>query len=61
MPNTAARVPIGRGRWRIPMAYPAHTDVAATAGNMFVYSDDSGRSWHDYQAHIRCRTRRRST
>lgn len=51
MPNTAARVPIGDGRWRILMSYPAHTDAAATAGNDFVYSDDNGRSWHDYQAH----------
>ena len=51
MPNTAARVPLGHGRWRILMSYPAHTDVGATAGNEFVYSDDNGRSWHDYQAH----------
>ena len=51
MPNTAARVHLPDGRWRILMSYPAHTDVAATAGNEFAYSDDGGRTWHDYQAH----------
>jgi hypothetical protein len=33
------------------MSYPAHTDAAGTAGNEFAYSDDAGRSWHDYQSH----------
>jgi len=51
MPNTAASVPMGHGRWRILLSYPAHTDAGGTAGNEFVYSDNNGRSWHDYQAH----------
>jgi len=51
MPTTAARVPLANDRQRILMDYPAHTDVASTAGNQFVYSDDAGRTWHDYQAH----------
>ena len=51
MPNTAARVRLPDGRWRILMSYPAHTDAAATAGNEFAYSDDGGRTWQNYQAH----------
>lgn len=50
MPNTAARVHTAHG-WRILLSYPAHTDVGETAGNEFVYSDDNGRTWHDYQSH----------
>ncbi|WP_084615050.1 sialidase family protein [Nakamurella lactea] len=51
MPNTAARVPLGHGRERILASYPAHTDVGDTAGNQFVYSDDGGKTWTDYQTH----------
>ncbi len=51
MPITSAKVPLGHGRERILMVYPAHTDAADSAGNRFVYSDDRGRSWHDYQVH----------
>ncbi|MGH3378588.1 MAG: sialidase family protein [Actinoallomurus sp.] len=53
MPNAAVVVPHGRPHGhgsRVLLAYPAHTDDAATNGTRFAHSDDLGRTWVADQA-----------